>query len=528
MPFWKKQKWIINPYVYIGSSILIWALMIASIVFTRTSEAFFEEANAYITDTFGWLYVGSVGFFLIFCLYLLLSKFSEFKLGDEHESPQYSFPSWMAMLFSAGMGIGLLFYGVAEPVIHYTNTPASFQALENPAARAMSMTFFHWGFHAWSIYALIGLAIAYGAFKKGRGFAVRYALYPLFGKKVEGILGDIVDTLAVVGTLFGVATSLGFGVIQINSGLEYLFDAPNETWFQVILIGFITIVATISVVAGVDKGIKRLSELNIIVALVLLLFVFFLGPTTRLLNLFIENLGSYLQYIPKVTFMTGERSGEKWMSDWTIFYWGWWIAWSPFVGMFIARISRGRTVKEFISGVLFVPTLFTFFWMTVFGETAIFLIDAGNEVLVDAVNEDISTSLFYFLENLPISGITSFIAVMVVFSFFVTSSDSGSFVIDMITSGGHPNPPTHQKIYWAFMEGLVAAILLAAGGLGALQTATINAALPFCLVLILIVIAMLKEFHQDRQDFLVREHDDLKRLHQEYVEEGKIEEIDYE
>ncbi len=497
MKIFKNNKWHINPNVYIGSSLIIWGLIIFSLLFKNSATSIFTGAFQFTTKNFGWLYIGAMGIYLFFCLYLMVSRHGDIVLGDDGEKPQYSFLSWMAMLFSAGMGIGLLFYGVAEPVMHLSGATPLYQTLDQAEATAMSVTFFHWGLNAWAVYILIGLALAYSAYRKKRKLSIRYCLTPIFGNRVEGKIGDLIDIVAVVGTLFGVSTSLGLGVIQINSGLNYLFDLPKETWIQVLMIAFITLVATISVVSGVDKGIKRLSEINIMVAILLLLFVFFSGPTVNLLNLFIENIGGYFQFLPRNTFETGARGGNPWMRDWTIFYWGWWISWSPFVGMFIARISRGRTIKEFVAAILFIPTTFTFFWMTVFGESAFKIIRNDGGALKTAINEDVAQSLFLFLENLPMSQLTCFLGVLVIFSFFVTSSDSGSFVIDMITAGGHPNPPTHQKVYWAAMEGIVAAVLLLVGGLKALQTAAINAALPFSLILILIVFSLLKELGQE-------------------------------
>ena len=501
MTFWKRLNWVVNPNVYVGSSVIIWSLVLLTILFNEASTKLFTDINDMIVNNFSWLYVGAVGFFLIFCFYLLLSRFGDIKLGKPNEKPQFRFLSWISMLFSAGMGIGLLFYAVAEPVMHFTNYPEGKSLVASSlTTKAMNVTFFHWGLHAWAIYVVVGLSLAFGHFRKGRPLSIRYTLYPLFGKRVEGVFGDVIDIVAVVGTLFGVATSLGLGVVQINSGLSYVFGIPTGVGVQSLLIALITLAATISVVTGVEKGIRILSEANIVVAIVLLLFVFAAGNSTQLLNFFFENVGSYLRNLPHMTFQTGTRTHPEWMGSWTLFYWGWWMAWSPFVGMFIARISRGRTLKEFVAGVLFIPTIFTFFWMTVFGESAISMIKGGNEKLENLVNSDISISLFAFLENLPFSSVTPLLAVIVVMTFFVTSSDSGSFVIDMITSGGHPNPPAHQKVYWAVLEGVVAAVLLVAGGLTALQTAAINVALPFSVVIIFICFSLLKELKQEYRE----------------------------
>lgn len=520
MSFFKKIRWVINPNVYIGSSLIIWSLVLMSVIFTKGSTELFTKVHTSIIHNFSWLFIGGVAIFLIFSGWLLITKYGHIRLGKDNEKPQFSFLSWMAMLFSAGMGIGLLFYGVAEPIMHYSNLPTGKTlTASTDAAKAMNITFFHWGLHAWAIYAIIGLALAYGTYRKGRALSIRYTLYPLFGKAIEGRLGDLIDILAVVGTLFGVATSLGFGVTQINSGLNYVFGVPISETVQVGLIAFITLVATVSVVTGIDKGVKLLSEFNIIVAIGLLLFVFFAGHPNDLMNLYVENIGTYIRNLPQLTFSTGARNDGTWMGSWTLFYWGWWIAWSPFVGMFIARISKGRTLKEFVSGVLFIPSLFTFFWMTVFGESAISMIKDGSDKLETMVNSNVAVSLYAFLENLPMSQITCILAILVVFSFFVTSSDSGSFVIDMITAGGDPNPPTHQKVYWAFMEGIVAAVLLWTGGLKALQMASLTVALPFCVVILFICLSLYRELRAEalglELDFEIESEEDKQPIQSE-------------
>lgn len=500
MNFFKNLRWEIHPPVYWTSSIIIWALVLLSVFFHKRMGTFFNQLNAFITDSFSWLYIGGVALLLLFCILLLIGPYGDVKIGPDNEPPAFKFTSWMAMLFSAGMGIGLLFYGVAEPVTHFANPPEGRRLLgATLASNAMTLTYFHWGFHAWSIYVVVGLSLALSHFRYGRPLSIRYTLYPLFGKKVEGRVGDVIDIIAVVGTLFGIATSLGLGVSQVNSGLSHVFGIPNNANVQVILIGVITAFATISVVTGVNKGIRILSEFNIIMALLLMLFVFVFGPTVAILDKYVQNLGVYLQNISRLTFHTAARNESEWMGSWTLFYWGWWIAWSPFVGMFIARISKGRTVREFVGGVLFIPVLMTFFWMTVFGETAISLINAGNTHLLEMVDDNVAVALFVFLENFPFSSLTSVLAIIVIISFFVTSSDSGSFVMDMITAGGKPNPPVHQKVYWAVLEGLVAAALLYGGGLLALQTAAINAALFFIFVILLMVISLRRELEAERK-----------------------------
>lgn len=396
--------------------------------------------------------------------------------------------------FSAGMGIGLMFWSVAEPVMHYVSPPVGTAQSIDSAKMAMNILFFHWGLHAWAIYAIVGLVLAYFSFRHGLPLSIRSALYPLIGDKIYGKIGHSVDTIAVLGTVFGVATSLGFGVLQINSGLNYLFEIPVGITTQIILIALITAIATISVILGLDGGIKRLSELNLYLAGFLLLFIFLAGPTFFLLNTLIQNIGSYLSNIVFMTFnQYSYDTTSSWMSSWTLFYWAWWIAWAPFVGMFIARVSRGRTIREFVIGVLFVPVGFTFIWMTIFGNSALYsIMNEGFTILSTAVSADVSTALFKFLEHFPFSSFVSIIAIILVVTFFVTSSDSGSLVVDTIASGGKVNNPVWQRIFWAISQGVVAIALLLAGGLQALQSASIIMALPFVFVMLIACWGMYK------------------------------------
>lgn len=487
----------IHAPIFITSSIFIWLIVILCAVFTVSAGQVFNSLNSFITTYFSWWYILCVASLLIFSFFLMCSRYGDIKFGADDEKPEFSFINWISMLFSAGMGIGILFYAVGEPVMHYIDAPVTPGARFGEASHALRTTFFHWGIHAWSIYIVVGAALAYFTYRKGYPMSIRYTLTPLIGRQVEGPIGWLVDILAVLGTLFGVATSLGLGVIQINGGLNYLFDLPMTTTVQLLLIIFVTFFATISVVTGIKKGIKILSQTNVLVAVCFLVFVFLAGPSARLLDLFVQNIGIYIQGLPNLTFYTAARQDNPWMNVWTIFYWGWWIAWAPFVGTFIARISRGRTIREFVFGILFVPTMFTFFGFTVFGETAIHLIEQGHTEILDAVKTNLPISLFIFLEQLSFSSVTSVLAVLVIFTFFITSSDSGSYVIDMMTSGGALNPPTIQKIYWAFMEGLVAAVLLLVGGLKALQTASINIALPFSFVIVLMAFCLYKSLRQE-------------------------------
>ena len=449
------------------------------------------------TDS-AWFYIASVAGFLVFALFLMLSRYGDVKLGPDDSEPDYSYLSWFAMLFSAGMGIGLMFFGVAEPIYHYTAPPVGEGNTVAAARQAMIITFFHWGLHAWAIYIVIGLALAYFAFRRGLPLTIRSALYPLIGSRIHGPIGHAGHIFAVFGTMFGVATSLGLGVLQVNAGLQYLFGLPNDVAVQLVLIAVITGLATISVVLGLDAGIRRLSELNILLAVVLLAFVLIAGPTVFLLKALMQNIGAYLDAVVRLTFRTYAYEPNEWLGKWTLFYWGWWIAWSPFVGMFIARISRGRTIWEFVLGVLFVPVLFTFLWMTVFGDTALWMQLNGIAPIGQVVADNMPVALFALLEALSFSGITSLLATLLVVTFFVTSADLGALVIDMITSGGAEEPPVWQRIFWAVTAGVVAAVLLVAGGLQALQTAAIVSALPFSVVMVLVCYGLLRALQLER------------------------------
>jgi len=489
-----------NPWVSIISIVLIFGFVLASFIFLGGLSSAFSETQAWIANQTGWFFVLATNLILGFMLYLTVSRFANVRLGGVKAKPEFTRIAWFAMLFSAGMGIGLLFYSVAEPMYHFLSPPHGAEPNTVAAATdAMKTTFLHWGLHAWGIYALVGLALAYFAFNRNQPLSLRCVFEPLLGHRIHGAWGHAIDILATVATLFGVATSLGLGVSQINAGLFHLFGIEENTFVQIILIVCITFIATLSVVAGLDQGIKRLSEFNMIAALILLLSVLFIGPTIFILNGFVENLGQYLDDFFALGFWNETYTGGDWQNGWTVFYWGWWIAWSPFVGMFIARISRGRTIREFVAGVLLVPTLLTFFWLSVFGGSALHIELFGDGSMAQAVSENLSRSLFVFFDYLPdiFSTVVSLLAIVVVITFFVTSSDSGSLVIDIITAGGKVNPPVAQRIFWASTEGIVAAALLVGGGLTALQTAAITTGLPFALVLVLMIFSLYRGLSRD-------------------------------
>ncbi len=480
------------------STVVILVLFLALILFDPSGfEALTKHLNQWIIDSFSWFYVLAVALFLIILVFIALSDMGKIKLGPDHSLPEYSSGSWFAMLFTAGMGIGLMFFGVAEPVMHYVNPPTGDGQTVDAAQQAMRITFFHWGLHAWAIYALVGLSLAYFSFRHNLPLKVRSALYPLVGKKIYGATGDAVDTFATLGTIFGIATTLGFGVTQINSGLNYLFGIQQSIGIQVGLIIFVTFLASLSVGFGLDKGIKRLSELNLVLALVLLLFVFFASSSIYILQTSIQNAGQYVSNLFAMTFNLYAYQPNGWIGGWTIMYWAWWISWSPFVGMFIARVSKGRTIREFIVGVLFIPTGFTLIWMGFMGNAALFsIIQDGHTSLITAVQQDSSVALFEFLTHLPFVQISSLIATVLVVLFFVTSADSGSLVIDYLTAETE-NSPLWQRLFWTILIALLSIILLMAGGLSALQSATIMSALPFTLIMLLVCWGLLKALRLD-------------------------------
>jgi len=481
----------LNPGVFVSASLVILLLVGITVLFPEYMETLFSEVQQTLINTAGWFYVLSVAGILVAVVYLCASRHGHIKLGPDHAEADYSQLSWLAMLFSAGMGIGLMFFGVAEPVMHYVAPPTADPYSVEATREALKMTFFHWGLHGWAIYAVVALILAYFSFRHNLPLTLRSALHPLIGDKIYTWRGDIIDAFAVISTIFGVTTSLGFGVMQINSGLNYLFDVEVNQSVQLMIIVFIIAMALISVCSGLDKGIKRLSQLNMIMAVGLLFFVLIAGPSLFLLQALVQNTGAYLSDIVHNTFNLFAYQKTDWLGGWTIFYWAWWLAWSPFVGMFIARISRGRTIREFLIGVLLIPSGFTFAWMTFFGNSAIDLIHVqGVTQLADTVAADSSLALFAFLENLPMTQVISFIGLIMVIIFFVTSCDSGAMVVDMLSSYGENNTPLWQRFYWTLGIGVVATILLLNGGLSALQTMSIVSALPFTVVLIVAIYGM--------------------------------------
>ena len=483
----------LNKKVFVGASSIIIALLLYTVALPKQAQSLFTLIQASIVDNGSWFYVLTVAFIFFFVIFLGISRFGDIRLGPDHSTPDYSLVTWISMLFAAGMGIGLMFFGVAEPLMHYLSPPTAQTGTVAAVKEAMKMTFFHWGLHAWAIYAIVALVLAYFSYRHNLPLTLRSALYPLIGDRIYQWPGHLVDIFAVVSTVFGVATSLGLGASQVNAGFGYLFGLDVSTTNQIIIMCVITGLAIISVATGLDKGIKILSETNMLLAIILLALIFILGPTVFLLQAYLQNIGDYLADIVHNTFNLFAYKKTDWIGGWTIFYWGWWLAWAPFVGLFIARISRGRTIREFIVGVMLIPTVFTLFWMTIFGNSAIDLVhNQGVVELGNMVSQDSSVALFVFLENFPLTNVLSFFSVLMIVIFFVTSCDSGAMVVDMLCSHGRNDTPLWQRVYWAVGIGAVAAILLLAGGLNALQTMTIASALPFTLVLLLAIIGLIK------------------------------------
>ncbi|MGO2997070.1 MAG: BCCT family transporter [Moraxellaceae bacterium] len=479
--------------VFIPAAVIMLLLVIGTAINPEAAGALFNDVLSFTTETFGWFYMLAVALFLMFIIVLAFSSYGSIKLGPDHAEAEYGFLEWFAMLFSAGYGIALLFYGVAEPVMHFSSPPMSDPQTIAAAKEAMQIAYFHWGFHIWAIYGVVGLSLAYFAFRHGLPLSIRSTLYPLIGDKIHGPIGHIVDVFAILGTMFGIATSLGLSVSQINAGLNYLLPdiIPVNTTIQVVAIALVTSAALVSVLAGMDKGVKRLSILNMVLATALMVFVFVVGPTIFILNAFMENTGSYLGNIVERTFSLQAYENSDWIGSWTLFIFAWTIAWAPFVGLFIAKISRGRTIREFVLGVMLVPTFFTFFWFSVFGDTALHMIMVdGYNSLISEVQNNQAIALFKLLERLPFTEFVSSLTILLIITFFVTSSDSGSLVIDSLAAGGRSDTPWWQRSFWVVTEGAVAAVLLIAGGLTALQTAAIVSALPFAIIILISMFGM--------------------------------------
>lgn len=450
-------------------------------------------AQKFFMEKFGWFYQIVATFFLLFALILIFSRYGKIRLGKDDEKPEFSKPSWFAMLFSAGMGIGLLFFGVSEPISHFANPPIGEPGTDEAAKQALAYTYLHWGLHAWAIYATIALALAYFKFRKGLPGLMSAALFPLLGNRVYGVTGLIIDTIAVFATIFGVAASLGLGAAQINGGLNYVAGIPNTFGIQLVIIAVVTVLFLLSACTGLNKGIKYLSNGNMILAVILFFSVLFIGPTVFLLDLFTTTFGEYIQNLPSMGLRLApfNKQNASWVQNWTIFYWAWWIAWSPFVGTFIARVSKGRTVREFVIGVLVVPTIVCTLWFGIFGGTGIYM----EHILgIDISGQSLETAIFHVFEELPLTKFLVIVTLLLIALFFITSADSATFVLGMQTTGGSLNPPNSVKIIMGLILTASAIVLLSSGGLPAMQTAIIVSAFPLAFVLLGMTISMLKSF----------------------------------
>lgn len=512
-----KKYFDVDAPVFWPAAALIVAFIAITLIVGKPMAEVFSNIQTSISDYGGWFFILAVNFFLFFMLFVAFSRFGKIRLGGDTAKPEFSKGAWFAMLFSAGMGIGILFWSVGEPIYHYMSPPQGEGHTVGAARTAMETTFLHWGLHAWGIYALVGLALAFFTFNRRLPLTISSIFHPLLGDKVNGPIGKAINVLAVVATLFGLATSLGMGVKQVSAGLNHLFDMPDTITAQVLLITGITLAATGSVVAGLDAGVKRLSEMNMGLGALFLIFLVVVGPTLFIFDSFVQNTGNYVQQFFSTSFWTESYQQSDWQNGWTVFYWAWWISWSPFVGMFIARISRGRTVREFVLGVLIVPTLLTFFWLSTFGGSALFLELNAMADIAGAVKENVATSLFVLLEQFPISAVTSLVGIILVTSFFVTSSDSGSLVVDSLTAGGKLDAPVAQRIFWALTEGAVAAVLLIGGGLGALQTAAITTGLPFALILIIMAYSLWKGLSKEHSEIVAYQREKERKSYHNII-----------
>jgi glycine betaine transporter len=496
----------IDKEIFWISTVIVIGFVFFTILLPRQAGAAFNAAMGFLTGYFGWVYILSVTLFLVFCLVIAISKFGAIRLGKDDERPEYSGISWFAMLFAAGMGIGLVFWGIAEPIFHFGGPPVGEAGTAFAAEQAMRITFFHWGLHAWGIYIVVAMALAYFCFRKGQPFLISSTFAPILGEKgTRGGVGKAIDILAMFATVFGIATSLGLGAMKITTGLSITYGIPDVILTSMLVIAVITVVFIISVVTGIDKGIKFLSHVNMVLAAVFILFFSIFGPTRFLLNLFVTSVGDYIQHIIQMSLfvdpygVVAQHTGWDWLGGWTIFYWAWWIAWAPFVGAFIARISRGRTVRELVVGALIAPVAMSFVWLTATGGSAIWIDLFGPGGITQVVFEDVAASLFVTLGHFPAPALFSFLALVLVAIFFITSADSATLVSSMLTSGGEVNPRRGLRIFWGVSKGVTAAVLLYVGGLVALQTASIVAAFPFMIVMLFMMYCLYKAFTQEKK-----------------------------
>lgn len=498
------QSVTLNRAVFYGAALIIVLFSAGVLAFPQQASLILGKAQTWASATFGWYYMLVVAFYLGFVLFVALSRYGDIKLGPDHATPDFSYGSWAAMLFSAGIGSELLFFGASEPLDHLLQPPEGVAGSAQAARDGMVLTMMHWGLHGWGIYTLVAMALAYFAYRHNLPLALRSAFYPLIGDRINGPVGHAVDIFGIVGTMFGLATSLGIGVMQINSGISFLTGIAQSHTMQVILIVVVMGAATLSAVSGVDKGIRRMSELNMLLALLMFFFVLFAGPTGHLLNALVQNFGDYFTSLPRKTFdlyAYSDSGKERWLGSWTVFYWAWWIAWSPFVGMFIARISRGRTLREFVIGVLLIPMGFTLAWLSVFGNSALSFFQHGMKQLGDIALSEPAMAVYHMLSSYPLATPLIVLAVIICFIFFVTSADSGALVVANLSCTGDSSSdaPNWLRIFWAAAVCMLTLSLLFAGDYTSLQTAVVLSALPFSLVLVLFVVAMYRALHHEKQ-----------------------------
>lgn len=522
----KKFGLDMNIFVSVVTALLVLAFIIFTVTKPEISSDFFAQINDFLNVNFNWFFVITINGALMFLIFLGFSKYGNIKLGGYTSKPKFSNLAWYAMMFSAGIGIGIFFYGVAEPIYHL-NIPsglASGSSFDN-----FKIMYLHWGAHAWAVYGLLAIGLGYFSYNKGLPFAIRSLFYPILKEKIYGIWGDIIDTIATLSVLFGLATSLGLGAQQINAGLNYVFGIQDASNVQIILIISITFVATLSVVSGVSKGIKWLSEVNLIVSALLLLAITLIGPTTYILSSYLSSMGVYLKDFLNIGLFTAIKSKDvAWQGQWTIFYWAWWISWAPFVGTFIARISKGRSIKQIAFGVIIIPTIAITLAMTILGASGIYVNNLYSGVIEKAIDANVATSMFEMFKYLTSSGILqgllSIISVIAIIIFFVTSSDSGSLVVSSLTSGGLENPPKAQRIFWAIMEGTIAIAVLLIGGeraLTTIQSAVVILGLPFAFILIIIMFSINKELKKSYRKYNINRNITLKRKLKKIDEDAK-------
>lgn len=485
--------------VFVTILFIIWGLIPKGLMPKGNLDHVTSIVHEFILEKFGWFYLISGTLFLLFALFLIFSKYGNIRLGKDDAKPEYNYITWFAMLFSAGMGIGLVFWGVSEPMYHYYEPPFEEGGTPEAARASLRYSFFHWGLHPWAIYAIVALALAYFQFRKGQPGVISSALRPILGRKVDGMIGVMINVIAIFATVFGVATSLGLGAIQIGGGFSYLIDGiDNQFSTQLIIIIAVTILFMISAQTGLNKGIKYLSNINVLLAISLLLFILFFGSTSRIMDLFTTTIGSYVQNLPSMSLRLSPFENISWFQDWTIFYWAWWIAWAPFVGTFIARISKGRTIREFVSGVLAVPTILGALWFSVFGGSALFIEMNESGTIMDVIsNQGMEVALFEVFQHFPWSTFLSVLAIILISTFFITSADSATFVLGMQSSNGSLNPSNSLKLVWGIIQSATAVILLYTGGLTALQKASIIAALPFSIIMILMIISLIQSLKRE-------------------------------